>query len=113
MYVRGRARFPDEVSSKARRDRSFKDVRSSADSPARGLRPAYALFFKGKVYRNSENAYQAPKLRAVWRQSPTAPLSLKKRKGNKSYFARRGSRSVDCYVFLFLAVVLSLNLNFR
>jgi hypothetical protein len=45
MYARSRARFPDEVSSKARRDRSFKDVRSSADSPARGLRHACALFF--------------------------------------------------------------------
>jgi hypothetical protein len=83
MYVRGRARFPDEVSSKARRDRSFKDVRSSAYSPARGLRPACALFFKGKVSRNSKNAYQTPKLRAVWRQSPTPPISIGKGEGKK------------------------------
>jgi hypothetical protein len=45
MHVRGRARFSDENGSKARRDRSFKDVRSSADSPAQGLRPACALLF--------------------------------------------------------------------
>ena len=45
MYVRGRARFPDEVRSKARRDRSLKDVGSSADSPARWLRHACVLFF--------------------------------------------------------------------
>jgi hypothetical protein len=57
-------------------------------------------FFKGKVSRNSENAYQAPKLRAVFRQSPTPSTFPKERGGEKAYSTRRGSRRVDWYVFL-------------
>ncbi len=35
-------------------------------------------FLRGKVSKRAENAYQTPKLRAVGRESPPPPLSLKK-----------------------------------